>query len=29
VKAGVAPENIYGIDETGCPPSDQGTESSG
>jgi hypothetical protein len=26
VKAGVAPENIYAMDEMGCPPSDQGTE---
>ena len=25
-KAGVAPGNIYAMDETGCPPSDQGTE---
>ena len=26
VKAGIHPENLYGMDETGCPPSDQGTE---
>jgi hypothetical protein len=26
VKAGIAPENLYAMDETGCPPSDQGTE---
>ena len=24
VKAGVSPENIYGMDESGFPPSDQG-----
>ena len=26
VKLGIKPENLYGMDETGCPPSDQGTE---
>jgi hypothetical protein len=26
VKAGIRPEDLYGMDETGCPPSDQGTE---
>ena len=26
VKAGIRPEDTYGMDETGCPPSDQGTE---
>jgi hypothetical protein len=26
VDAGVRPEDLYGMDETGCPPSDQGTE---
>jgi len=26
VKAGVRPEDLYGMDETGCLPSDQGTE---
>jgi hypothetical protein len=25
VKAGIRPEDLYGMDETGCPPSDQGT----
>jgi hypothetical protein len=26
VKAEIRPEDTYGMDETGCPPSDQGTE---
>lgn len=26
VKAGISPEDLYGMDETGCPPSDQGTK---
>jgi hypothetical protein len=26
VKASVLPENLYAMDESGCPPSDQGTE---
>ena len=26
VKLGIAPGNLYAMDETGCPPSDQGTE---
>ena len=26
VKAGIRPEDLYGMDETGCPPSDQGTK---
>jgi hypothetical protein len=26
VKTGITPENLYGMDESGCPPSDQGTE---
>jgi hypothetical protein len=26
VKAGIRSEDLYGMDETGCPPSDQGTE---
>ena len=26
VKAGIRPEDLYGMDETRCPPSDQGTE---
>ena len=26
VKPGIKPENLYGMDETGCPPSNQGTE---
>jgi len=26
VKAGIRPEDLYRMDETGCPPSDQGTE---
>ena len=26
VDAGIQPEDLYGMDETGCPPSDQGTE---
>ena len=26
VKAGIRPEDLYAMDETGCPPSDQGTE---
>jgi Tc5 transposase DNA-binding domain len=26
VKLGIKPENLYGMDETGCPPSNQGTE---
>lgn len=25
VKLGIKPENLYAMDETGCPPSDQGT----
>ena len=23
---GILPENLYGMDETGCPPLDQGTQ---
>jgi hypothetical protein len=26
VKLGIKPENIYGMDESGFPPSDQGTQ---
>ena len=26
VKPGIKPENLYGMDETGCPSSNQGTE---
>jgi hypothetical protein len=26
VKLGIPPENLYVMDETGCPPSNQGTE---
>ena len=26
VKVGIQPDDLYGMDETGCPPSDQGTE---
>ena len=26
VKLGILPENLYGMDETGCPASDQGTQ---
>jgi hypothetical protein len=26
VDAGIRPEDLYGMDEMGCPPSDQGTE---
>ena len=26
VKAGIRPDDLYGMDETGCPPSDQGTQ---
>ena len=26
VKPGIKPENLYGMDKTGCPLSDQGTE---
>ena len=26
VDVGILPENLYGMDETGCPPSDQGTQ---
>lgn len=26
VKVGIRPEDLYGMDKTGCPPSDQGTE---
>jgi hypothetical protein len=26
VEAGILPEDLYAMDETGCPPSDQGTE---
>jgi len=26
VKAGIQHEDLYGMDETGCPPSDQGTQ---
>jgi hypothetical protein len=26
VNVGIRPETLYGMDETGCPPSDQGTE---
>jgi len=26
VDLGILPENLYGMDETGCPPSDQGTQ---
>ena len=26
VELEIKPENLYGMDETGCPPSNQGTE---
>ena len=26
VKLEIKPENLYGMDETGCPPSNQGTQ---
>jgi hypothetical protein len=26
IQAGIRPEDLYAMDETGCPPSDQGTE---